>query len=218
MGHGIDALFRLTVTWKLFGQTCENVFYFRAKDTDVSDTTDEDVGFMIGDTKNWVIDPMLDFMSSDCQLMQSDAVCLSPAGGPFATHLWDGVYGVRTGHSLPSYVAAVVSSHTGYSGRRTHGRTYLCGVPNDDYDQNILTAGGLTRLQNAANSWLSRYGRDGSSSRWWGVVFSRSNGVVRDPGPPPVLHYSPLAGVPWRNMDARNELFTQRHRLLGRGI
>ncbi len=218
MGHGIDALFKCTVTWRLLGQLCQNVFFFRAKDTDVSDTLDEDVDFMPNDTKNWIVNPMLDFMSSDCSLVSTEVVTVFPLGGPNSIKLWDGVVGARNSPSLPSYVAAVISTHTGFSGRRTHGRSYVMGVPGDSVSGNDLSGGGLTRLVNVATSWKNRYGINGSSSRWWAVVFSKKNGVTRDPGPPPVLHYLSLAGIPWKYVDARQTLFTQRHRLSGRGI
>lgn len=218
MGHGIDALFKLTVTWKLLGQMCQNVFFFRAKEDDHSDSLDEDVNFMIQDTRTWLIEPMLQFMSDDCALVSSEATTLNPLGGANAVHLWDGVVGARSGGSMPSYVAAVISTHTGIVGRRTHGRSYLMGVPWDSVTGNDLDAGGLTRLVNVATSWNSRYGRDGSSTRWWAVVFSKKNGVTRIPGTPVVLHYLSEAGIPWRYVDARQQLFTQRHRLAGRGI
>jgi hypothetical protein len=218
MGHGIDALFRLVITWELYGQLCQNVFHFRAREDDHSDTLDEDVNFMIGDTKQWIIDPMLEFMSGDVQLLQSVATTLAPLGGANAINLWSGVGGLREGAALPSFTAAVISTHTGYTGRRTHGRSYVCGVPLPDANGNNLSDSALTRLVNVATSWRNRYGRDGTSTRWYGVVFSKKNGVTRDPGPPPELHYLPLAGIPWRYVDARQSLFTQRHRLQGRGM
>jgi hypothetical protein len=218
MGHGIDALFRFTATWQLYGQLCQNVWFFRAKETDVSDTLDEDVNFMLNDTKPWLLDPMLEFMSTDVQLIQTEATTVEPLGQANAQKLWSGVGGLRESPALPSMIAAVISTHTGFTGRRTHGRTYLCGVPSIFANQNDLTSTGLTRLVDVATSWGNRYGRDGSSSRWWGVVFSKKNGVTRAPGPPPELHYLSLAGIPWRYVDARQGLFTQRHRLQGRGM
>jgi hypothetical protein len=218
VGHGIDALFKFTATWDLLGQTCQNVWFFRAREDDHSDTLDEDVNFMLNDTYPWLLEPMLHCMSQDVTLIQTDAVCVSPLSGPSALKIFSGIGGLIADNSLPSYVASLISAHTGYSGRRTHGRTYLCGVPKSHQDGNNLTALGLTALANAAHSWVSRYGRDGTSTRWYGVVFSKANGVTRDPGPPPALHYLPLAGIPWRYVDAREKLFTQRHRLAGRGI
>lgn len=218
MGHGIDALFKYVVTWNLLGQLCQNVWFFRAKETTPSDDLFEDVDFIIGDVKDWMLTPMLNFMSTDVALVQTDVTCVDPLGGPNNTHLWDGVIGSVNSPSLPSYVSGVISMHTGYSGRRTHGRTYVPGVPQSFQDGNNLTSLGLTGLVNCAQSWFSRYRDGGTSTRYYGTVFSKANGVVRVPGPPPALHYSALAGVPWKTVDARQQLYTQRHRLAGRGI
>lgn len=214
----VDALYRANVTYYLYGQNCENSYFFRSKPDSHSDTIDEEVDFLLNDLWVWIIEPALNFMSSQVSLVGWTLTTLNPLDGPVRFQEGGSHIGLIDEPALPSYCAGVVSMQTGLSGKRLHGRTYLPGVPGSFCEGNELTTTGWDKLKAYSTSVINRYGRDGSSNRVNGGVYSRSNGVTRNPGPPPRLEYSPLALVPWRQGVARRALFTQRHRLIGRGI
>jgi hypothetical protein len=218
MPLSVDALYRANVSYELYGQTCVNSYFFRTREDSHSDTLDEEVDFLANDLFNWVIEPALNFMSNQVSLVGWTVTTLFPLDGPFQVREGGTHIGAVAEPALPSYSAAVVSMQTGLTGKRLHGRTYLCGVPGSYCQGNDLTDVGFDVLKGYATSIKNRYGNDGTSNRVRGGVYSRANGVTRDPGPPPTLHYSPLALVPWRNAIARRIIYTQRHRLSGRGI
>jgi hypothetical protein len=214
----VDALYRANVSYLFYGQNCVNSYFFRSKPDSHSDTIEEEVDFLANDLFIWVIEPALNFMSNQVQLTGWTVTTLSPPDSFVAFREGGTHQGAVDEAALPSYCAAVVSMQTGLTGKRLHGRTYIPGVPGSYCEGNDLTDAGWLVLKGYADSVKSRYGFDGTSNRVQGGVYSRANGVTRDPGPPPRLVYSPLALIPWRGAIARRTLFTQRHRLEGRGV
>ena len=218
MGHGIDALFRLSVTFVVDGQNCMNTFWFRSKPTTPSVTLQEDTDSLLTewDTLMWPLWKGL--QGTACQHFAAVAQCMNPPGTAISIASYTTQFGTVAGDMLPSFCQAGISWYTQYPGRRTHGRVMIPGITEADVSQSVLSSSAMTRLANVGSSWVTRYGVAGVSTRWWGVVYSRKNGNGYTTTLPRAVTYSPLAGVPIARFVAHNEVGTQRHRRLHRGV
>jgi len=216
MPVGADGLLRLTVSMTYKNQTMNNLFWARPKPDDPSPTWQALCDHMSNDFIIGVWPRMANLMCSGVKLDGTITRVLT--GGqaqtiaPYTTE-----FGNVAGDGLPPHDAAVLSLYTMYPGRRVHGRLYIGGIPESRQEQGELNTDGLFYL-NQLGAWLiQNFGEDGYSPYYWWGVYSRSNGVVRQPGPPPFLSYSPLAHVPWYRWSPSKVLGTQRHRRIGRG-
>lgn len=218
MPPNVDVLYRFTVTWSLLGQLCQNVFHLRGKETDPSASLDAALDALQGQLHaNWSLF-VKDRMSNQCSLVEEKLEILDPPVSPFRITDYTGIVGAVASPSLPSFNAAVISWQTGLSGRRLHGRTYIPGIAEQYVSGNDLTDGALSQFNQVKDQYLTFFGFDGASQVAWGVVYSRKNGDTRDPGPPPTIHHSVLMGVPIKYGLARRTIYTNRHRLEGRGM
>lgn len=215
---GSDILYRCNVTWLHDGQNCITSFFFRSKPTSPLATIPLELSDLHDDIRNHLLSALRGVMSQDCQLLTS--VLFNLNGGQFYQDVrnYVGQYGTVTQGSLPSVLALVLSWRTAYRGRRVHGRTYVPAVPILWQQGNVLTAAGQAALDNAGSLIVSFFGDAGTCRSAWLVCYSRKNGTHVDPGPPPTVVYSPLSGIPVTRYVADNTIYTQRHRLSGRGI
>jgi hypothetical protein len=213
-----DVLYRCNVTWSLLGQNCINSFFFRTKAAATYASIPDEMNDLMNNINNDIINPLRGVMSSNVLLVA--AVLVNLNGGVFYEVVRDyvGVTGAVVSDSAPSFVAMVISWRTRFRGRRVHGRTYVPGVPMSYISGNELTTAGHAALNGAAGTILDNFAEDSRFSYPWLACFSRKNGTTIDPGPPPAVVYSSLAGVPVVRFIADTTLYTQRHRLAGRGI
>lgn len=218
MGHGIDALHRLTVTFQLHGSYCQNVFWFRSKPTTTAANLQDESDKIVNDWKLQIWPYYKPCCSPDLQLVTLLNVCVEPTGIAQTIASYTVEFGSFTGESLPSHCAAVIGLYSRYPGRRTHGRCYIPGIPEAAHQNSVMSLTQMTNLSTLAGRFLTYFGDNGTSPQVWGGVFSRKNGAVRLPGPPPFIHYSPLAHLPWYRVVVNSTVFTNRHRLRGRGI
>lgn len=218
MGHGIDALFRLDATFFLHGVTCMQSYWFRSKPTTPSLKLQDDTDALVTEYNQYVWPQYKAFMSNEVQWIGSVAKCVEPIGVAQTVYTAVNQFGTIIGESLPSFNAGVLSLYSAYPGRSTHGRLYLPGIPEAEHQGGNLSNAQVVRMKNIADILLQHYSETGSSTKWWGGVFSRKNGAVRLPGPPPYIHYSPLAHLPWTRAVVNARVGTQRHRKPGRGM
>jgi hypothetical protein len=213
-----DVLYRCNVTWSLFGQNCINSFFFRTKAEATYSTIPDEMNDLMNNINNDIINPLRGTMSTDVILVGAALVNLN--GGVFYEVVRDyvGITGDIASPSLPSVMSMVISWRTPFRGKRTHGRTYVPGVPLDFVANNKLGVSGQTHLNAAAQTILDNFSQDSRFSYPWLAVFSKKNGTAVDPGPPPHLTYQSEAALPVTRFVADATLFTQRHRLEGRGI
>lgn len=213
-----DVLYRCNVTWSLFGQNCINSFFFRTKAAATYSSIPDEMNDLMTNIVNDIINPLKGCMSSNVLLVA--AVLTNLNGGVLYEIVRDfvGQTGAVVSDSAPSVMAMVISWRTDFRGRRVHGRTYVPGVPLSFIDGNHLTPTGHAALNSAAQTILDNFAEGSRFSYPWLACFSRKNGTTVDLGPPPALVYSSLAGIPITRFIADTTLFTQRHRLEGRGI
>lgn len=218
MPGGLDALFRLNITQVVNGQQCINSFFARSKPTDPLPSLAAVCDQLITDYELWIQPGMRGVQTGSVQHTQAQALCLNPPLVAQSIKSYTTVFGLVAGDTLPPHDAAVLSWYTVAPGRRTHGRTYLAGFPENRQNLGIIDAVGKADIKNLADTMLGRFGEGGTSPYYWFGVYSRKNGVTRDPGPPPMLHWSVLTHVPWKRFTVNEVLGTQRHRRIGRGI
>ena len=215
---GSDILYRCNFTWFLFGQNVMNSFFFRSKPTSPLPTIPAELSDLHDDIRNHLVSSLRAIMSSDIQLLATVLFNLNGSNFYQDVRTYDGIYG-QIGHpSLPSVMAQVLSWHTAFRGRRLHGRSYIAGVPINAQQANTLTPDGQTLLDNAGSNIVGFFGDGGSCRSAWFTIYSRKNGNGTTSTLPPATTYNSEAAVPVTRYVADNVLFTQRHRLQGRGI
>lgn len=218
MPGGVDMLTRLNVTYQSCGQTCLWSIFARSKPADPLPNALAVTDKLITDFEVWIMGRMKQFMASDTQFIGAVATTLNPRGAAQSVKGYTTDFGNVAGDVLPPHDAAVLSLYTPFPGRRTHGRMYFGGVPESLQNQGVLTAAAKTSIKNLADILIGTFGWDGTSPNYWWGVYSRKNGAIREPGPPPFISYSPLTHIPWSRYTVNERLGTQRHRKLGRGI
>lgn len=213
-----DVLYRCNITWSLFGQNCINSFFFRTKAAATYPDIQHEMADLMDNINNDLINPLRGVISDQTQLVA--AVLTNLNGGTFFEIVRDyaAIFGTVASVSAPTVLSHVISWRTDYRGRRVHGRTYLPGVPMSYVDGNHLTSDGHTALIGAAQHIIDNFTEGSRFSYPWLACFSRKNGTHVDLGPPPAVVYDSLAGIPITRFVADTTLFTQRHRLEGRGI
>lgn len=218
MPGGIDALFRLNITSIYRGVQMINSFWARSKPTDPLGTLPAVTDKLIFDFEANILPRMKLCCTQSTQFFGAVAVCLNPLAAAQTVKSWTTEFGAVLGEGLPPHDATVLSLYTAYPGRRVHGRLYIGGIPETAQDGGEITAGHVANVKNMADMLMSLFGEGGSSPNYWWGVYSRANGRVRQPGPPPYFTYDPLAHIPWKRYVIQNRIGTQRHRKLGRGI
>jgi hypothetical protein len=218
MPGGIDALFRLNVTFYVEGQNCQQSFWARSKPADPLPNLFAACDQLITDFEIGVNGRYKQLQTTSTQLIGAVATCLSPAGSAQSVKGYTTEFGFVTGDAMPPHDAAVLSLYTRYPGRRTHGRLYIPGIGESMQAGGVLNAGAKSSLKNLGDWLVGQFGEGGSSPYYWWGVYSRKNGATRHPGPPPFISYSPLTHIPWYRHVPQERLGTQRHRKIGRGF
>lgn len=213
-----DILYRCNVTWSLLGQNCINSFFFRSKPGSAYASIPAEMSDLHDNIRNDILNPLRGIMSQQVQQIASVLVNLNGPVFYEDPRSYVGLFGGVASDSLPSYCAQVISWRTAFRGRRVHGRTYIPGVPRINVTGNDLQVSAQTSLDAAAGTILDNFAETSRFSYPFLVVYSRKNGTHIDPGPPPAVVYSPLAGIPVTRYVIDATVFTQRHRLAGRGI
>jgi hypothetical protein len=217
MGHGIDALYRMTVFIYLNSVQCQQQFWFRSKPTTPAPNIQTECDTIAADWRTYIRPKYQAFMTGECQMTGSITTCLNPDSLAQTVETYSLIFGSAAGDALPPHDAGILSLYSGYPGRRTHGRLYIPGVPEGQTAQGNLSTAWQTKLDDIGFTLLQHYGETGTFAYAWGGVYSRKNGAVRIPTPFPHYTYSPLAHLPWRRYVANLRVATQRHRKLGRG-
>lgn len=119
------------------------------------------------------------------------ATCRRSGGDVYSAAFTGTLTGASTGaQELPSTLAVVCSLRTGQVGRSKNGRTFIGGWNTNKIVGNTITAGTVTALQTAVNTFLATYGSGGTDTHLeWGI-FSRfiASGCKYVPAvPKPVL-------------------------------
>lgn len=112
--------------------------------------------------------------------------------------------GTIAGDSLPSMNAAVLSWRTGIASRKKRGRTYIAGIPESGTTKSVLTAAQIGLLTNLKDDLITEVvaGAGGNTANLRLIVRSLTGGgeTVITTG------------------EVRSTVYTQRRRILGRGV
>lgn len=81
-----------------------------------------------------------------------------------------GIDGTTSGDRLPTYAAAVVQLKSDNRGRSYRGSKHFTPIAESDSDDDILTNGGLTKLQNVANKLAFPLQLTGTNGSVWQLV------------------------------------------------
>jgi hypothetical protein len=105
----------------------------------------------------------------------------SENAGAYASGLWSGTAGSRSGTGAPGNVTWAVSFRTSGRGRSYRGRNYVCGLRIDDVTNNVVSSTIIANYIAAYQRLLPGGASDPTPFRW--VVASRyHNGVPRTAG------------------------------------
>lgn len=217
MPAGADGLLRLTAFYTFQSQNMQHNFWARVKESDPSPTWQAVCDHLITDFIAGIWPRMKQLMVTGVKLTSTQALTMHPRGTAQSLAGYTTEFGSVAGEGLPPHDAAVLSLYTDYPGRRTHGRLYISGIGESMQTNGELTSGAEFSMKNLGDHLVGSYGESGTSPYYWMGVYSRANGAVRLPGPPPFISYSPLTLIPWARHVPNKVLGTQRHRKIGRG-
>lgn len=218
MANGVDALIRLTVSFTYHGVTCQNLFWLRTKETSPAGTFKVETDKAVEEWRVYIWPKYQAFCVGELRHVQSVATMVQPLNSAQTIEAPSAAFASVVGEGLPSTNAAVLSLYTPYPGRRVHGRLYIPAVPESQSASSVLLSAHLSKLKDIGDALIAKWGEVGTSPYFWMGIFSRKNGAVRQPGPPPFISYSPLSCVPITRVVANEVIGTQRHRKKGRGI
>ena len=150
-----DSLIQVQIMGFLHGQRTRNVFHYVKNNATVLDGRAALLEF--GDWfQTFVNMPILAGQSQEflCEMLQLQAIFPTRYR---AVQLGVHEQGAIEGNSLPSGVAAVVSTYAHQSGRPFQGRHYIPGIPVDRENDSQLNAAGNTWLTNVATALEGSY-------------------------------------------------------------
>lgn len=215
----IRGLYHLTLVAEQDGQVMQNGFYFQGRDGNPNDTNLEDAEHLAGDFNTWVL-PLIKAIASDQWHLKGIVVTtLIPRLGPLIEVGILNEGGIQGDGSLPSCNAGVLSLRTGHSGRSNRGRLYFAGIPKSNCIDSRVDDAYITGLQAIGDGLLTRYGPAGSNTRLLYGLYRRRIGDIRHSEVSPVfIEQTQVGFAPISQTIARREVYTQRKRLLGKGI
>jgi hypothetical protein len=205
-------LWRFTLFQSLHGQECQNIFHFRNKEfLESDDHLIAQTQGLAGDFLFRISAAMLECQSTQVSWIRTVTVVVIPHNGPFHTQIIESANGFQPNDSLPSYAAGILTLNTPFSGRRNRGRLYIAGVPEDLSANSRMDPDLFTAYQSLGATLRSNFGPGVGSTAYEHVLYSHADG---DDG----LGHAGLAGVKrLSTIQAKANLVTQRHRLLGHG-
>lgn len=195
-------IIQLVVQGSLEGQLTNNVLNYKVMESAGAGAT------LLEFTTAWaaaVKADWLDAVSLEWEMVALRAQVVLPVKlDPFIELMGGADVGTVAGDSLPSFNAAVISWRTGIASRKKRGRTYIAGIPESGTTKSLLTAGEVGLLQNLKDALLAEVvaGAGGNTANLRLIVRSLSGGgeTVITTG------------------EVRSTVYTQRRRLLGRGV
>lgn len=218
MPGGVDAIYRLNVTYIVAGQNCLFSIFARSKPGDPLPNHLAVCDKFISDWEIRIMSRFKAMVTTSTQIIAAVAQCLNPPFTAQAVKNYVAEFGANPGDTLPPYCAAVLSLYTQFPGRRTHGRMYISGIPESFQNAGVMDATSVGNLNQLGGNLVNEFGQNGTSPNYWWGVYSRKNGNGLSSTIPPFITYSPLALIPWTRYNANSRLGTQRHRVIGRGI
>lgn len=214
MALPFSALYKYVITYRYQGQDVQNVLWFMTKPTSPKTDVKAELEAIMTEVSSWFTLNVVLFANAGLEVKTAVGQVMNGPQPYQAILNYQNTFGQIAGDGLPAHDAAVISLYTPFHGRSLHGRIYIPAISEADHAGGNLTSAATTRLNKIASDYLTRFGENGTSSFIWGGVFSRKNGVVRMPGPPPFLSYNYLGFNPATRTVATSLVRTQRHRLI----
>lgn len=158
----------------LSGQTYNNTLYFFQ---DGADPTVGDCTTVAQNVADWWDATIRQKITDSWQGVKVTAKNLFINGGAKAVISITGQQGVVATEQAPNSVCAVVTFDTGQSGRSSHGRNYIGGVPNANIDVNTIDPAWANDIIGGYQQLLPG-GPFDPSPYFWSVLSRQSGGVV----------------------------------------
>jgi hypothetical protein len=208
-------LVHISINGEMHGSVTQNGFHFakRVGAAGFGDIITECKG-LLTDFTGIVLPTVRTFASDDWHVKSTLLTCLNPREACLLENRIPTGEGFQPDEALPSFCSGLLSLRTGLGGRSHHGRLYFPGVAEAASENSRLVGEHLTNLSNIGFTILSRYGGAGTNVKWLYGMYSRRLGVVRDPGPPPILNWFMQGFFEVNETIPRVELATIRKRKL----
>lgn len=209
-------LYRAIVVGELHGQLTQTIFHFRGATSSPASTVSAEMNNLYADLTANLVPAMKTPLNQEWHAKSLKLLRISAEPMEMIDSALTGE-GLQTGHSLPSFVAALLSLRTGFSDRSRTGRLYLPGIAEDLSESSRLEGSYLGLFQSFGTLLVNRYGASGTSNNGRLGVFSRKLGVTRVASVPPRLAYSTVGWTQVTQIIAQVELASCRKRKLRRG-
>lgn len=214
-----DILMRYTLTGSVWSQKTKTILWLRSKETADTDDMLAYLNAIISDLEIFLLPLFKNCCTADWQATDAKLEVLAGENPFQVIREYLLAYGERPPDCLPPHDASLLSLYTPFHGRRNHGRIYIPAVAESEHAGGRISDALRSDVAALGQMIVSRYGEGSNNAYCWICVFSKKNGVERQTvPPPPKLIYSPLAAIPVSRTVASQNVATQRHRKLGRGI
>jgi hypothetical protein len=170
---------------------------------------DELVGLM-DQFVNTVFVSIKTWSNQQVHFQRLDGTTKLPVNGPVFTHVFQADEGLVPNDALPGFNAGIISWYTGFGGRSQRGRTYFPGVSEDATSLGILDANSFNDLTAIGTEMFTRFVASSPAVVCWELVLFH----------PTLFHLgTPIASCVSKiaKFQARREVRSQRHRMLGHG-
>lgn len=194
----------VVVEGRLSGQLYENTLYFFQNGADPTIGDCQAIATLVS---QWWTGSVLPNLTDSLVMVRVTAKNLFINGGAKGVQSMGGAAGGVATEQSPNNVSAVVTFDTGQSGKSSHGRNYIGGVPNAAIDVNTIDIGFIAQIIGAYQELLPGGGSD-PTPYFWSVLSRQSGGIVA----------ATALAVPVQNVYfTDNTVDSQRRRLPGRG-
>lgn len=159
---------------RLSGETTNNDLYFFQNG---ADPTVGDCITIAQIVHDWWANAMLSLLPNTWQGVKVVAKNLVVNGGAKGVISATDLVGAIGTEQAPNNVAPVVTFDTGQSGKSSHGRNYIPGIPNANVDVNTIDPDWATSVSNGYR-FLLPGGANDPSPYYWSVLSRQSGGIL----------------------------------------
>lgn len=210
--HPGTRIFLLRFQYELYGQNCENGFWFRSSDATCGNTYTtvlEELQALISQFNNTVVFFLKDCITQDVHFLRLAGSTKEPLNGPVDALIYESQTGVQAPPALPGHDAIVLSLYLGLGGRMNRGRSYYSGIGEADVNAGNISPELKLKFDLVANELLTRFGEINNTRCWTYCLFHRHQ---HDAG---ASYLTSVDAI--KIIRTRREIRTERHRMLDHG-
>ena len=209
--HPGPRAFLLRVQYELYGQNCENGFWFVSHEGcgNTYETVLDELIALQAQFDNTIMFFWKDCVSQNVHFLRIAGSTKEPLNGPVNTLVYEALTGTDNIPALPGHDSVVMSHYLGLGGKMNRGRSYFSGVSQSESSNGLISIVNHQSWELVATELLTRFGVNNPARCWTYGLFHRKR---HDQGAAFITSIDPILKIV-----VRREIRTERHRMLGHG-